>query len=184
MLPFFNIMQQNNCILFIQDDLDVNIQDEVSHYFLQQALAYLQIEETIRYSATGKPYLQDSFVYFNVSHSNHIWVAAFSFSNIGVDVEVLSNSTLIANLDESLGIESIKDWCASEAIIKCLDIDLDEMMHIKKINLHTLYQYKLSKLHTYCISDSNIYEGFIASETDLITIHVVKNKLGLQNNKI
>jgi phosphopantetheinyl transferase len=181
MVNVFNILNQNNCILFIQDDLDTMIQEDISHYFITEALLYLQIDEKIRYSNHGKPFLQDSFIYFNISHTNNIWVAAFSLSPIGIDIESVLNTSLIDNLDTMLGIHSLQDWCAKEAIVKYLDVDLDAMMLIKTIQAHTQYQYNDEYIDTINIYDAEKYEGFIACAIAPNHIEIIKNKLGLQN---
>jgi hypothetical protein len=181
MVNIFSILKTDHCILFIQDDLDTIIQKDISDYFLQQALLYLQIDEKIHFTTNGKPYLQDSFLHFNISHSEQYWVAAFSLSPIGIDIEAVSNSSLIPSLDPILGVQTLKDWCAMEAIIKCMDEELDAMMHIKPITALEKYKMNNTIINTTNIAQHNQYAGFIASEINDMKITVFENKLGFND---
>ena len=67
-------LSTSNCLVFVQDDLQTPINDEISDYFLQQFLKDLNINDQIEYSTNGKPYFTDSNLFLNISHSANIWV--------------------------------------------------------------------------------------------------------------
>ncbi len=174
---FANIanLEPYQCLLFIQNDTQQIIYKEESNYYLQQLLHFLQIEEQIIYSPNGKPLFADSYLHFSVSHSGNIWVACLAKFPIGIDVEVFSNAHLIKTIDPILGIESLENWCAAEAIIKCIDATLDDIGHIKEIvplENYTLYE---GNFYTKLLPTHLAYTGFVASHFQNLDCKLFEN---------
>jgi phosphopantetheinyl transferase len=171
-------LSTSNCLVFVQDDLQTPINDEISDYFLQQLLKDLNINDQIEYSSNGKPYFTDSNLFLNISHSANIWVAVICKYPVGIDVEIVQNTKLISSLDPILGVQNLNDWCAQEAIIKCLDLTLDEMVQIKALHTHHEYQYLSADIYTYPIHKPNCFVGYVACQIPRLQIAIYNNYIG------
>jgi phosphopantetheinyl transferase len=171
-----HLLHNHNCLVYIQDDLPTHINAEISEYFFQKLLNQLNIDDKILTFKNGKPHFAESPIQFNISHSGNVWMAAFCKYPIGVDAEERSNQHLINHIDPLLGIQNLDDWCCYEAIIKCLDIPLDDMMHIKQITKHQAYLCNDSTLFLHNIGFNN-YAAYLASEIPNLTVEVFKNSI-------
>ena len=98
----------------------------------QNKIKYNQDE--FKVDSYGKPYLLNSKIYFNISHSGDYVIAAISDKPIGVDVEIkkelkyIELSHLVLNEQEIKKINQIdnpsefffKMWTKKESYIKCI----------------------------------------------------------------
>ena len=62
----------------------------VSHYTKQHGLPFK--DPLIKYAAKGKPYLSESNVKFNISHSDDYWVCIIGNKECGIDVQKYKSS--------------------------------------------------------------------------------------------
>jgi len=85
----------------------------------------------LKYETKNKPYFEDAPFYFNISHSSHTIMCAFSDKQVGIDVERLkmveySNFHLFFTKSELLHIQSASNplqtffeyWTLKEAVLK------------------------------------------------------------------
>ena len=75
-------------------------------------------------------------------------------------------------------MQNLNDWCAQEAIIKCLDLTLDEMVHIKALHTHHEYQYLSTDIYTYPIHKPNCFVGYVACQIPRLQIAIYNNYIG------
>ena len=89
------------------------------------------------YNKYGKPYLKDSNIYFNISHTRNLVICAISDKEIGVDIEKLVYNELVSKrilnqkeysiLLNSKCKEEIFTimWTSKESYVKMLGIGLE-----------------------------------------------------------
>ena len=89
------------------------------------------------YNKYGKPYLKDSNIYFNISHTRNLVICAISDKEIGVDIEKLVYNELVSKrilnqkeysiLLSSNNKEEIFTimWTSKESYVKLLGIGLE-----------------------------------------------------------
>ena len=89
------------------------------------------------YNKYGKPYLKDSNIYFNISHTRNLVICAISDKEIGVDIEYLRYNELVSKrilnkkeysiLLNSKCKEEIFTimWTSKESYVKMLGIGLE-----------------------------------------------------------
>lgn len=130
----------------------------LAELILKEGLKYFNINEfEYTFNEYGKPYLKDSKIYFNISHSKDYVVCIISDDEVGIDIEYkkdIDYSKIIKKfkIEEQNKIHNIDDfysiWTKKEAYIKMkgkgLSIELDsfETDDIKEINI--LDDYKIS----------------------------------------
>ena len=89
------------------------------------------------YNKYGKPYLKDSNIYFNISHTRNFVICAISDREIGVDIEYLRYNELVSKrilnqkeysiLLSSNNKEEVFTimWTSKESYVKMLGIGLE-----------------------------------------------------------
>lgn len=139
-------------------------------YLLQCALEQNEIAfNGFTYNQFGKPYLKDSGVYFNLSHSGSIAVCALSDGEVGVDVQkvVPVKSGLIkrvctqgeysfVTLQQS-GIEGrfCRLWTVKESLIKFLGKGLS--LSPSRIEVGFTQPLRANIDGTYCTANFKVY---------------------------
>jgi len=153
--------------------------------------AELQFE----YTEYGKPYLSDSTLQFNVSHSNNKGLIAFSLENeIGVDIELINReikieelanrffseneANIIMSLNENIRHRSFfKCWTRKEAFIKAqgegLNIPLDKfemsILDTDEVKMRSI-EWKNEKIDDWTLVSFDVDDDYIGAL-------VLKNKL-------
>lgn len=123
----------------------------------------------------GKPYIQDSNIFFNISHSNDYVIVAISNKEIGIDIEKIRDTNIntinqFATLKEKEYILSDSNNCFSrlfeiytlkESYIKMKGKNMNEVKNI---------EFKIKDNLTFCSDSSintllfkNIKKGYIIS---------------------
>lgn len=99
----------------------------------------------------GKPYIQDSNLHFNISHSGNTAVCAFSKQNVGVDIEEINDldTTMFDNVfnDEEMQKINLEGtskfyefWTIKEAVSKAIGKGLGiPLLDIKIKDEHAIY---------------------------------------------
>lgn len=101
---------------------------------------------TLKYSKTGKPFIDNGYV--SVSHSKSLLVIAYHNNDIGIDCEFIrpiSNSLI-----EKLHLDSINpllDWCKRESVIKLLD----DKTYLLKKELNDIFFEEITLNPDFCI---------------------------------
>lgn len=80
----------------------------------------------VAFTETGKPYFEDSDIYFSISHSKDVCVAAVADRPVGVDVEVIKTDYKPHLIDRTLTDREkatfdgnfTRMWCRKEALVK------------------------------------------------------------------
>lgn len=107
---------------------------------LYRGLKVLDIKDIeLEYNDYGKPYVMDNQIYFNISHTDHYVVCAFSDKEIGIDIEKKKeiDEQVIERICLSDEKEYIKDnallytqlWTMKESLLKYLGIGIMMNMH-------------------------------------------------------
>lgn len=87
-LPTFLLDKYNN--FSHNDNLQRSILGELlARYYYSQKLNIESKQIIFNYGKKGKPYLPDSEIHFNISHSGRWVVAAFAKDKIGIDIELI-----------------------------------------------------------------------------------------------
>lgn len=110
-----------------------NVNGDLSEFAYNKLKEILNVNELeFIKNEYGKPYLKDSSIYFNISHSNDVVVIVIDDKEVGVDIEFYSHYSenmvdRVCSLKEIDNInnsdnkakEYIKIWCKKESLIKC-----------------------------------------------------------------
>jgi 4'-phosphopantetheinyl transferase len=135
----------------------INVDDRVRFTVgrgITKLLLSLELNCTIKkinilYKKHGKPYIENSNLYFNISHNQQLYVVVISNKEVGIDVEeikkvenieLLIKRTInerslneLENLDENeLQQRFIEDWVVKESYLKLLGSGINKP--IKDIN--------------------------------------------------
>ena len=89
-----------------------------------------RVSLTYRYGQKGKPYLMDSPLFFNLSHSGRYVLCGISFREIGVDIQEIRKGNLM---------QIVKRYFAGEEVARLEKID-DETL--RKEQIYTLWARK------------------------------------------
>lgn len=162
----------------IDDKKRVLVSGLLLKYILQDKICDL------KYNEYGKPYIEDSNLHFNISHSGHYCIIGVSTSNIGIDIEEKKpfyenaihrclNELEIEyyNNNKSL-LTFYKIWTAKESIIKTLGKTIYN--NIKEITSLPLtngyYTFKDEKYYLEWIDKDNYVICVCLKEEDEINI--------------
>jgi 4'-phosphopantetheinyl transferase len=86
----------------------------VSGLLLRQICGVIEDSQLI-YGDNGKPYLKNSTMYFNISHSNDYVVLATSHREIGIDIENIERKTPYSNkVAARCFTQQEREWMAHE----------------------------------------------------------------------
>lgn len=135
------------------------------HVALRKMLADFMVMDPrdidIRKNKFGKPYLQDSDLFFNISHTNSAFLLAFNQGGkLGVDLEILSGDEDLPSLidyafsnDETeycmnggdISARFLEIWTLKEAFLKYSGIGLTD--YLRSINIFGTEQNELRSLN-------------------------------------
>lgn len=104
------------------------------------------------YNVAGKPFIDNSDLYFNIAHTDNLIALVISSVEIGIDIEILKRRGF-AKISKRLFNREISDmqkfyenWTTHESIAKCNGVSLlrqakDPYFDIEKYDIaHTSYQ--------------------------------------------
>lgn len=172
----------------------VKAQKNVKDSYLSAAAGYLLhaglldfgvIAPQIYRNEHGKPYLKDSQIYFNLSHSGNIAVCALSSQEVGVDVQqvksvgegvikrVCTKEEYAFVTQDTHEIEQrfCRLWAIKESVIKCLgkglslspsriSVNLSSACRITIDGAETNLCFKEYALNGYCIAVCSAVDNF------------------------
>ena len=134
-------------IFFAKLNKKLNSQDFIK-YILYKYYGYDFEKIDIQRTKNGKPYIKDSKLNFNVSHSTDaiIAIVGLGYDSLGIDMEVLQNKDrkkiikrffqkdeiAFINSSEDKNLEFYRIWTKKEAYIKKNALN---MTYISKINV-------------------------------------------------
>lgn len=115
-------------------------------------------EINIVYNENGKPYIENSNLYFNISHTNNKVVVVLDKGEIGIDI--MGNNRKTKNiinylscdekeLIEKKKIKIVEIFALKEAQIKCNGLSI---MDFKNVNIFTKYRYILMTTKEFTIA--------------------------------
>ena len=146
-------------IFFAKLNKKLNSQDFIK-YILYKYYGYDFEKIDIQRTKNGKPYIKDSKLSFNVSHSADaiIAIVGLGYDSVGIDMEVLQNKDrekiikrffqkdeiAFINSSEDKNLEFYRIWTKKEAYIKKNALN---MTYISKINILK------EKIYTFTIED-------------------------------
>lgn len=177
----------------------------ISHALLRYILGYYtkQSPQEIKYATNkyGKPFLQDSNIKFNMSHSKSIvsYIIAYD-NNVGIDIEfndnnldVMELSKLVLTTKEHILLESLKYdkqrkifynlWTKKEALVKAIGEGLSYPINTietlstvsgDKITLTSISNSASQELYTYTLETELNYSAAIATESQINEIVYIK----------
>ncbi|MBA3816870.1 MAG: 4'-phosphopantetheinyl transferase superfamily protein [Parachlamydiaceae bacterium] len=146
----------------------------VSHGVLNMLLAgYLRSSQfEIAFSKYGKPFIKNSDVYFNLSHSNRYACIAFANFEVGVDIEHMKQDSVIESIfseNEKYHFDTIADamklqafyqaWVRKESYLKAIGTGLAQSIQAVEVGFKTPSDWFFSP-----ISISEDYTGCIATK--------------------
>lgn len=134
-------------------------------------------ENDIDYKISGKPYLKNNSVHFNISHSGKYVVIAVSTDEIGIDIEKASEKNLICSKrvftsDEQEWVGEDTDrfsvlWTLKESVMKTLgeglrlgakDFDVMPFLHNESITVNGIKLYAQTAFYdSYALSLCSVY---------------------------
>ncbi len=125
-----------------------------AYYILKYMLSVLNIPfniNIIKYNNNGKPYIDNSHIKFNYSHSKNYIACAISDCNLGIDIEDKFKISKKASEIYLNGITTNhrKEWVKKEAYCKLLG-DFDNYL-FKNINNYNYYHYDINNRNYDCI---------------------------------
>lgn len=113
----------------------------------------LKKDYTLTYNSNGKPFIKDSDLFFNISHTEDTVICVVSDREVGVDIEKIKdydhslldlfNYPLLSNK------EFFKEYTKKEAILKKQGLSLKEIMNVNE-DCQIKYYYK--KGYVICIA--------------------------------
>lgn len=124
----------------------------VSHGILNILLAsYLKTQQfEISFGRYGKPFIKDSFLHFNLSHSNRYACIAFANFEIGVDIELMKDDSVVESIfskNEKELYDNIQGhlqqqafyqaWVRKEAYLKALGTGLSQPIDEVEVGFNT-----------------------------------------------
>lgn len=92
------------------------------------------------YNDNGKPYLKDSNIYFNISHSFNRVICVISDKEIGIDIEKIRDVDSSVKKELKIkgnNIDFFKEWTRREAFIKKEGKSLKDIYNITYDNVDT-----------------------------------------------
>ncbi|MFV0504316.1 MAG: 4'-phosphopantetheinyl transferase family protein [Lachnospirales bacterium] len=101
-------------------------------YVDENNLSKVFCKEDIQKGNNNKPYIKDSNIKYNISHSDNVWICAIDIVDIGIDIEKIREKNYLKiskryfTLDETKYIEEkgnrsfLKIWTIKEAYTKLL----------------------------------------------------------------
>ncbi len=132
---------------------------------------FFNMEDTTIIIKNKKPYFAKGKIFFSITHSNDIVLAAFETSNVGVDIEYMKErdyKSLLARYDEDIENPTkeqfYKFWTKEEAKIK-LGEDIKSICTSKFEDNYMLT----------CVCNRSIASSFVPTK-------LVLNNLGLKNS--
>lgn len=147
----------------------------VSHGVLNILLAsYLNTSQfEITFGEYGKPFIKDSFLHFNLSHSNRYACITFANFEIGVDIEHMGDDAIIESIfskNEKDHFDKIQDnlkrqsfyqaWVRKESYLKALGIGLSQPLQEVEVGFKTPSEWSFIP-----VSISEHYIGCMATRT-------------------
>jgi phosphopantetheinyl transferase len=169
--------ENDKAYLYIQKNSKQLIDAARSKHFFLQLCSKLNLHPELLFSENNKPFFKQESICFNISNAQEVWCCGISNYPIGVDVVYKSDFDLVHNLDPIFNMVTIEEWCAKEAIIKCLDIPLDEIIHIHQIHNSNQYQYHQQKINSTCYWETTEYYCYLASQQASIDCQIIINEL-------
>lgn len=133
-----DVEEQKRIYLLLNDEQKIKVNRDnnklVEYYLLDYYIRNNNLNSSIseiKYSVNGKPYLNN--INFSIANKDNITVLGISYSEIGVDIEKVTNySDIVLNYfftdDERNGTENnydfFKVYTLKEAYVKMLDLSL------------------------------------------------------------
>lgn len=152
-----------------------------------------EVWKDVVYNEYGKPYLNDSSIGFNISHSEKIVVCALNASEIGIDIERKTNNIEPADFKEQMtddewmkivssadrSVAFYKYWTEKEAVIKYMGKGLSVPLKSFVINNNstqienqTIYTRQIFIDEDYlCSIAHGKFDKIIISEVDINFYH-------------
>jgi 4'-phosphopantetheinyl transferase len=131
----------------------------------------------------GKPYLKNTHLFYNISHTQNIIVIAVSNIEMGIDAEKLSRKIFSALTEKFFKNEYqnpsdiIKLWAIKESFIKYIGKSVIlELKHIKIKDNKILYNNKIINVNIMNHLIDNIYINIISTESNFEFINFDKKK--------
>lgn len=138
---YFTIVKKEDIIKY-NVDLKDKSESLIARYILIKMLDYFDIETpNIIISKNGKPYFEDSNIFFNYSHSKKYIACGISNYELGIDIEetdrIISDSLSKKYLNGVIDNKKrIEQWVKKEAYSKMKGLGL--LIDFKKLNLDEL----------------------------------------------
>ncbi|MDY3845626.1 MAG: 4'-phosphopantetheinyl transferase superfamily protein [Eubacteriales bacterium] len=107
--------------------------DKQNGYFKVKTPDFITPLERIKRNENGKPYFEHNDLFFSISHSGNIVMAALSEKEIGADVQkrgVLRDTQKLANklfTNEEQALDFYDVFCAKEATVKAIGEGIDRL---------------------------------------------------------
>jgi len=151
----------------------------LKNIFLQYFNLKLTEKDIIK-SKTGKPFLKNSNLFFNISHTDNFLIIAVSDCETGIDVECLNRKVSFAVAekyfkDEYNNVnELIKLWTIKESLLKFFGKSvLTDLKDIKITNNDIFYKNEKTALKPFCLKIDDFYitiftkNNYMLSSTDV-----------------
>lgn len=138
---YFIIVKKENIIKY-NENLKIKNESLMAHYILKKMLDHFDVEvPNIIISKNGKPYFENSNIFFNYSHSKKYIACAISNYELGIDIEEtdrmisdrLSKKYLNGIIDNKKRLEQ---WVKKEAYSKMKGLGL--LIDFKKLDVNKL----------------------------------------------
>ncbi len=148
----------------------------VEQYFKDCGIPFPDEKKEMRLCRTskGKPYFAEDLVQFSVSHSENIWVCIVASSQVGIDIQKISQRKYASiaqrffQLDEQNAIANgglrsfIEIWCRKEAFVKYFGLTIGEVIDWLNVASHSIIQNQIEyKKHKILFQEISIAPDFI-----------------------